>query len=229
MAFLKQVSSRTVAYVSKCPSVSEYWKSATRCNNYCGSSFIQNETCAHMYHCMRDSLKRNLVEFCAYPKILFGYCPEYDPVGQVIQKDTDTLCNSSSSQKYYNSSDLYFCDPDCFKIDESYFETETKTPAINDGEHYNEVILGVGVVSAIVIIALMLYCLHKRTRKPKRLSNSLSSPRIDHGQPLCEGSDFEQHSYSPSIVSIWIVWCRSLFRFDEESGEQWNEKIQGST
>lgn len=38
-----------------------------------------------------------------------GYCPEYDPVDQTIQKDLATLCNSTSSKNYYNSSDIYFC------------------------------------------------------------------------------------------------------------------------
>lgn len=37
------------------------------------------------------------------------YCPEYDPVDQTIQKDMVTLCNSTSTRNYYNSSDIYFC------------------------------------------------------------------------------------------------------------------------
>lgn len=37
------------------------------------------------------------------------FCPEYDPVDQTIQKDLATLCNSTFSRNYYNSSDIYFC------------------------------------------------------------------------------------------------------------------------
>lgn len=59
--------------VSNCPSnMSEHWKRALRCEFVCGSNYMQSGSCTNRYHCMRDALKENLVEFCADPKILFG-------------------------------------------------------------------------------------------------------------------------------------------------------------
>lgn len=108
----------TLDIVSRCPSPGEYkQKSIAKCAHVCGSN-MQDENCG--YHCMRDSSKTKLVEFCAKPEILFYYCPEYDSVDQTIQKDWDTLCNSTSTQNYYKSSDIYFCDPEnCLKLRES--------------------------------------------------------------------------------------------------------------
>lgn len=101
----------TFGYVTNCPSPEKYMhRSLEKCANVCGSDMCT-------YHCMRDSSKTNLVEFCAKPKILFGFCPEYDPVDQTIQKDQATPCNSTSSLTYYNSSDIYYCDPDnCLQL-----------------------------------------------------------------------------------------------------------------
>lgn len=105
----------TLNVVSNCPSRGEYMQtSLTKCAGACGSN-MQDGDCA--YHCMRDSSKTKLVEFCAKPKLLFEYCPEYDPVDQTIQKDVATLCNSTSSRNYYNSSDIFFCDPyNCLQL-----------------------------------------------------------------------------------------------------------------
>lgn len=126
---------------------------------------IQHDRCS--YHCMRDSYKTSLVEFCAKPKSLFGeisfdhshngntwlllcyicfqfalfycivwlhvelrivnissfifvfkgYCPEYDPIGQRIQKDIYTPCNPSDSSKIlYSSSNLFFCKQDFWPL-----------------------------------------------------------------------------------------------------------------
>lgn len=56
--------------VSHCPNVSDYIRKASaKCAQVCGD-YIQNGDCA--YHCMRDSSKANLVEFCAKPRVLFG-------------------------------------------------------------------------------------------------------------------------------------------------------------
>lgn len=113
-----EIYSSTLNVVSNCPSRGEYMQtSLTKCAEVCGS-YMQNGDCA--YHCMRDSSKTKLVEFCAKPKPLFEYCPEYDPVDQTIQKDVATLCNSTSSRNYYNSSEIFFCDPNnCLQLPQS--------------------------------------------------------------------------------------------------------------
>lgn len=42
--------------------------------------------------------------------VIKDYCPEYDPIGQTIQKDIYTKCKPSDSlQKFYRSSDIFFC------------------------------------------------------------------------------------------------------------------------
>lgn len=44
-------------------------KTLEKCVDVC-KSYIKDGNCE--YHCMRDSSKTTLVEFCAKPKILFG-------------------------------------------------------------------------------------------------------------------------------------------------------------
>nr|XP_034331297.1 uncharacterized protein LOC105330088 isoform X3 [Crassostrea gigas] len=100
----------TLRKVSNCPtSVSDYIQRAKdKCSEVCTNS-LQDDGCS--YHCMRDSYKTSLVEFCAKPKVLFDYCPEYDPIGERIQKDIYTLCKPSNPlQIFYRSSDSLFCD-----------------------------------------------------------------------------------------------------------------------
>lgn len=116
----------TLKYVTHCPNISEYNQRASSvCDEVCGKN-VQNENCS--YHCMRDSSKTRLVEFCAKPKVFFDYCPEFDLVNQTIQKDTNTLCNSSFSERIYNSSNIFFCDPrNCLQINQSNASTSTST------------------------------------------------------------------------------------------------------
>lgn len=121
-----QIYQSSLNIVSKCPNPSEYInKTLEKCADVCRKS-MQDENCA--YHCMRDSSKTTLVEFCAKVKIFFGYCPEYDPVDQTIQKDLATLCNSTSSKNYYNSSDIYFCNPyNCLQLHNSTVRSDGTT------------------------------------------------------------------------------------------------------
>lgn len=122
---LSDIYQSTLAEVSTCPTRSDFdERSYNRCANVC--EFDMQEGCA--YHCMRDSSKTRLVEFCAKPKILFIYCPEYDPVDQTIQKDEDTLCNSTSSTIFFLSSNIFKCDPNsCFQINERTVRTDATT------------------------------------------------------------------------------------------------------
>lgn len=122
---LSDIYQSTLAEVSNCPTRSDFdERSYNRCDNVC--DFHMQEGCA--YHCMRDSSKTRLVEFCAKPKILFTYCPEYDPVDQTIQKDEDTLCNSTSNTIFFLSSNIFVCDPNsCFQINERTVRTDATT------------------------------------------------------------------------------------------------------
>lgn len=152
----------TLKVVSNCPSLGEYMqRSFTKCADVCGS-YMQDGNCA--YHCMRDSSKTKLVEFCAKPKPLFDFCPEYDPVDQTIQKDLATLCNSTSSRNYYISSDIYFCDPNnCLQLRESSGAT-TLTTLINETTEMNggdnqEWFLPLTVFLAALILAITIGCI----------------------------------------------------------------------
>lgn len=155
----------TLNVVSNCPSIGEYMqRSLAKCADVCGS-YIQDENCA--YHCMRDSSKTKLVEFCAKPKPLFGFCPEYDPVDQTIQKDLATLCNSTFSRDYYISSDIYFCDPNnCLQLQESSVRSgaTTLTTLINETTEMNggdnqEWFLPLTVFLAAFILAITIGCI----------------------------------------------------------------------
>lgn len=123
---LSDIYQSTLTEVSNCPTSFDFnERSYNRCGKVC-KIHMQDGSCA--YHCMRDSSKTRLVEFCAKPKLLFRYCPEYDPVDQTIQKDADTLCNSNSSTIYFFSDDIFFCDPNsCFQINESSVRTDPTT------------------------------------------------------------------------------------------------------
>lgn len=168
-----QIYEASLKFVSKCPYPSEYMnKTFEKCVDVCGS-YIQDGNCA--FHCMRESSKTRLVEFCAKPKILFEFCPEYDPVDQTFQKDTASLCNSTFNRPYYESSDIYFCNPDnCLQLLESDVRSGattlmTGTTEMNGGD-IQEVwplqiwpLILLLVVVVVVVLASFLACiLHKR-------------------------------------------------------------------
>lgn len=105
------VCEETEKIVSSCFGVSEF---SRKCSEVCGGFKGR-----YKYHCMRDSLKRNVFAFCAIPKLLFDYCPEYDRKGKRIQIDISTKCTTDVSKRYYNSSDISFCDSDrCHQLSE---------------------------------------------------------------------------------------------------------------
>lgn len=156
---LSEIYQCTLDIVSRCPSPREYiQKSIAKCAYVC-ESYRQDGNCA--YHCMRDSSKTKLVEFCAKPEILFDYCPEFDPVHQTIQKDTATLCNSTSTRNYYSSSDIYFCDPEnCLQLHESSVRSGAKTPMsetteINSGDSQEKLITLFVFMAALILVVLL--------------------------------------------------------------------------
>lgn len=152
----------TLKKVRACPTDSDYRERASKTCGGCCENILQDGNCA--YHCMRDTSKTNLLEFCATPKTLFDYCPEYDPKGKRIQKDTDTWCNSSSSVRYYNSSDLFHCDPEnCLQL---YGDSQnTKgTTMITYWDIYKTLIFVSSIIAFIALTVLMIYIFRKRFR-----------------------------------------------------------------
>lgn len=154
-----EIYQSTLDIVSTCPSPREYMqRSLAKCADVC-RSYMLDGNCA--YHCMRDSSKTQLVEFCAKPEILFDYCPEYDPVDQTIQKDMVTLCNSTSTRNYYNSSDIYFCDPEnCLQLFESSVRSGATTlmnesTEMNGGDSQEWYIPLIGCVVGFTVVILI--------------------------------------------------------------------------
>ncbi|XP_052709677.1 uncharacterized protein LOC128184286 [Crassostrea angulata] len=152
----------TLRTVSHCPSVSDYIQRARdRCAEVCTNS-LQDDGCS--YHCMRDSHKTSLVEFCAKPKLLFDYCPEYDPIGERIQKDIYTLCKPSNPlQIFYRSSDIFFCDQDkCLQLRDASVSTSVTslmtdtTPVSGD---LNESWLSQYLFMVLLIVLAVILCI----------------------------------------------------------------------
>lgn len=175
----------TLGTVLHCPNISDYIRRASdKCAEVCGN-YIQDRNCA--YHCMRDSSQTSLVEFCAIPRLLFDYCPVYDLLGRSIQIDISTLCNPSNhSQKYYKSSDIFFCDPGkCLQLPEPVVNTGvthlmTETTSINNGSinqswlsqyWYMMLLLGLAVFSCFVLVCIFRIrknfsaCFRKKTKR----------------------------------------------------------------
>lgn len=158
-----QVCTVTVIKVSKCLSNSSEYEKLTleKCSKACENSTEKGYR--FKYHCMWDSTHRELIEMCATPKILFGYCPAYDRRGQQIQKDNSRPCKTSSSRSYYNSDELFFCDlTNCL---DSFSSTTSDSPSettdmtmaqIPDGESwYLHLIWIAGTVVTCLIIGLI--------------------------------------------------------------------------
>lgn len=152
----------TLKKVRACPTESDYGERALKTCAGCCENILQDGNCA--YHCMRDTSKTSILEFCAKPKILFDFCPEYDPVGKRIQKDTETLCNSSSSLNYFNSSDLFHCDPEnCLQLYGDSQNTEGTT-MITYWDIDRTLILASSIIACIALTVLIMYIFRKRFR-----------------------------------------------------------------
>lgn len=186
----REVDEQTTKNVQACPTISNYNERASQtCAKACDNN-LQDGNCE--YHCMRDTSKTSLVEFCAEPKILFDFCPEYDPVGKRIQKDTDTLCNSSSPLNYYKSSDLFHCNPEkCLQLYGDGQKTIGTTMSI-DRDIDKTLILGSSILLIIALAVFIMYIFQKRTPKRFRVWLSLCSRRNNQNEiivPLSNSSE----------------------------------------
>lgn len=181
-----QVCKETVTYVSECPSnVKEYEKRATeKCNKACGNS---KRDIKYKYHCMVDSTHEHLIEMCAIPEYVFGYCLAYDLKGPQIQKDRSRRCNTSSSRTYYNSDELFFCDlTNCL---DSFTSTTSDSPSekpemtttqMPDGESWHHHLIW--ILAALAVISLIIGLMFFRR---KRQQSSESSNCFKNLTPDC--------------------------------------------
>lgn len=169
LVITSEVCTETVTQVSECPSnATEYEKRATElCTKACGNSM---EDIKYKYHCMLDSTHQYLIEMCAIPEYLFGFCPAYDILGENIQKDTSRPCNTSSSRTYYKSTELLFCDlTNCLgsfastSSDSPSEKPEMTTTQMPDWERWYFHLIWMAIVLMGLIIGL-IFLIRKRQR-----------------------------------------------------------------
>lgn len=185
MPWANEICEKTLTNVPRCPTVDEYKQRADKkCSQVC-----EETNTVYKYHCMPDSSKTHIVEFCAKPKVLFGFCSMYDREGQSIELDISTLCNTSYTRIYYNSSDLYFCDPsNCHQLHlqsvtslDTQVTTETtlkttRSPIINSSwfsQYWYVIIIILFVFSIAIIIGMRARkCIINRRQSGESLQTS---------------------------------------------------------
>lgn len=171
LPIISQICTETVTKVSECLSdTSEFEKWASeKCSKACENSSERGYQ--FKYHCMWDSTHRELLEMCATPKLLFGYCPAYDLKGQQIQKDESRPCKTSSSRTYYNSDEMFFCDltnclesPTSTTSDSPSETTDMTMTQIPDGESWHHHLIWILAALAVIslIIGLMFFIRKKQ-------------------------------------------------------------------
>nr|XP_022295431.1 uncharacterized protein LOC111105431 isoform X2 [Crassostrea virginica]XP_022295432.1 uncharacterized protein LOC111105431 isoform X2 [Crassostrea virginica] len=168
------ICDETFRVVSSCPAnAKDYTKASKRCSPYRVSSHKQYEL-----HCVRNTRRTKLIEVCAVPSRLFGYCPQYDSVGHVIQMDLSVECNATSGLIYYNSSDSFLCNTICFQLElktttenNNTQQSVTDTPdnkknkmPTSKNENGTLVIVAVSF-PLIIIICVYIYWYKKRRHK----------------------------------------------------------------
>lgn len=156
---ISQICSETVTKVSECLNDTREYEKSEKCSKACENSTERDHL--FKYHCMWDSTHRELLEMCATPKFLFGYCPAYDLKGQQIQKDESRPCNTTSSRTFYRSDELFFCDlTNCL---DSFTSTTSDSPSekpemtttqMSDGESLLHHLIWIATLVAIPVISL---------------------------------------------------------------------------
>lgn len=196
------VCAETENIVSSCHVASELDQKMIprKCSEVCGDFEGLYE-----YHCMRDSLKTNFIAICAIPKRLFDYCPEYDRKGKRIQMDMTTTCNiPHTSPRYYNSSDISFCDPKrCLKLIEKRVNTTgtnitKEVPPNNEGgNHQNWISKNwYYVLLSVLGIVLLLLCVKFRkilSRKNSTIDKDKKRRKLQEIDNLINMSNHREH------------------------------------
>lgn len=112
-------SATKIRYVSKCPSDAQSWEIAAKDLNC--ETIKQNCSSAKQhqfqYHCVINEFKNALLEVCALNRTIFGYCTEYNTMGQVIQEHYNAECTKHGvpCPELYNSAEAYKYQ-ECFQL-----------------------------------------------------------------------------------------------------------------
>lgn len=178
LPIISQICTETVIKVSECLSdTSEFEKWASeKCSKACENSSERGYQ--FKYHCMWDSTHRELLEMCATPKLLFGFCPAYDLKGPQIQKDKSRPCKTSSSRTYYNSDEMFFCDltnclesPTSTTSDRPSEKPDMSTTQMSDGGSWHHHLLWIPAIIAVISLIIGLIIFIRKRQQSSESSN----------------------------------------------------------
>lgn len=185
---ISKICSETVTKVSECLNDTSEYEKSEKCSKACENSTERGFL--FKYHCMWDSTHRELLEMCAIPKLLFGFCPAYDLKGQQIQKDESRPCKTSSSRTYYKSDELFFCDlTNCL---DSFARTTSDSPSekpdmstkqMPDWESWHHLLIWILAALAAISLIIGLFFLIRKIRQSTESSNCFQIPKPDCWKP----------------------------------------------
>lgn len=206
LPIISQICTETVNKVSECLSdTSEFEKWASeKCSKACKNSTERGNQ--FKYHCMWDSTHRELLEMCATPKLLFGFCPAYDQKGQQIQKDESRPCYSSSSRSFYISSELFYCDltnclesPTSTTSDSPSEKPEMTTTQMPDGESWLHHLIWIAAIAVISLIVGLMFFIWKKQSSESSICFQNLTPDC-WKSPRKETKENEQIKYSENKI-----------------------------
>lgn len=108
-------SAKTVRHTESCPVDLKSWEKAAKTMNCedvkqnCSLIFTTNRQHRFQYHCVINAWMNATFEVCAPNRTIFGYCTEYNVMGQVIQENYKADCTKYDPPcpSFYNSAEAY--------------------------------------------------------------------------------------------------------------------------
>lgn len=113
-------SAGTVRSVDRCPTDARSWEIAAK-NMNCDAikHNCSQSSSRHLfqYHCVINAWINETLEVCALNRSIFGYCTEYNVMGQVIQENYKAYCRNFTPPcpYFYNSAEAYKYQS-CYKL-----------------------------------------------------------------------------------------------------------------
>lgn len=209
-----------VKVVASCPRSKQEWDIAAsnkNCNQLATHSLCMARNKTHVYHCVINGFRNATLEVCTPRKVIFGYCAEYNVVGEVIQRQKSAKCNNAfpKCDKYYNSTEA-FKYPDCYEL--VHKKQDLKTTNIPQDErttskpdHGKTLILYVTtatfvLVACVAAVFLLLFIRYRRnTANDKKESHGLIENEQDSSIKYfyIKAKHFEHFHY----VNNWAKDC----------------------
>lgn len=165
---MKDISSVTIALY--CPTTKEEWDSAAKrkkCGKFSAKENFTADGKQQEYHCVINPFLNETLEVCAEPKILLGFCAEFNVAGGVIQNNEAAPCDKTfpKCDAIYNSREAYKY-PDCYRI--VYNSRNSKTTTVDlpqeESEHGKEKTALFVATAAVFVIVCFSVGFIKRTK-----------------------------------------------------------------